>query len=1342
MKRLLLWAVACAALLAQQCWGIDPLDVWTWRNPLPTGNVLSSVAYGNGLFVAVGNNGTIVASQNGTNWSQMNSGLAGNITGIAYGKGEFVAVSGPGPAHILTSRDGTNWSPQSFPITNLTSVVGFGAVIYGGGLFVAVGSVNDDPDPGGKIWTSSDGTNWVTWERYSYDYMTYRAVSYGNGMFVAMGSDQNGNGATFTSVSGISWTQSDAFPYYYTVNGLSYANGRFVAVGVSATNGYFGTITTSVDGTNWSRQIFTQGNYFVYVTYGNNLFVALGQSGTIFTSPDGITWSQNPTMPGTFTGLAAGNNQYVAVGEDSTHGFGKIIISSNANAWLTENSGPINNLNGLGYANGRFLTTGYWTNLISTNGSDWQGGDSVVEGTGHFAYGAGRYVAGTEYDNPGYNPTGGALYSSTNWETWTQVTNGIILDTTYGNGKFVALKLNPGYPSSYTSILTSSNGIDWATNSFVSTWPLSGIAFGGGEFVAVEANTSGAVFTSPDAVNWSQQPLVVTNGNVNKIVYGNGRFVAVGWLCYCSAWATICTSTNGISWQQIAVGLVPGLSDICYGGGQFVAVGVSGTILTSTDGLSWSSRNSGTAVTLRNVVYGSGHFVVVGDLGTILQSGDVTPHAPTIISPQSQTTQVGNNVVFTVTASGTAPLNYQWQFNGQKIAGQTTASLSLADVHFVDAGGYSVIVNNAYGSVSSSIAQLTVSAPLTLTQTSRIPTSTEVGSPTIPTDNNLKVFVSGSGFHSGVALNPTVMTVVLTHGWNSNPGDWATSMASSILASLPRPQPNIVAWDWSADAASPWYDLGLEAGKTPGQGYALAQALLQALGPSYSHPLHFIGHSLGALVNGTAAQYLEDNGYSGANMQITLFDEAEVAWGVNSTGFWQFVTSVPTVAATLSANFSTAEPYFDEPLPQQFAWADNYISAFGLLHPEAANVILTDGFPTTASDTTALYDELLAFHHYPMNWYDETIQNNGASIMGFRWSFEDGGWFNQAPAANSVYFQSDSSSQWNLEKIDFVTGEQQLDARFQKYLNALGGTALQTVPNTVEYYGGIAAQSLYAGFGQGWNMVFNLNTGAGSSAQIQNSGLRPLGGPVPNGTGSGNVAAYAWMPLNVPTNAVSMSFDFILQGNGSNDSFQVALDGTNVLSLETKLLQTNVAVNSGLIDVSEYAGEQVELFLGIIGGTSTNAALTVSDFQFYNLLPPSLQIQLTGTNVVLTWPLSATGYSLEFANQFTPMVSWTTVTNVPVIVNFQYTVTNRISNGSLFYRLATVTAPTLQAQVSGNNFVLSWPASAIGYYLETTSDLADRNSWTVLTDDPTIVNLQNTVTNSISGGARFYRLIK
>jgi hypothetical protein len=69
---------------------------------------------------------------------------------------------------------------------------------------------------------------------------------------------------------------------------------------------------------------------------------------------------------------------------------------------------------------------------------------------------------------------------------------------------------------------------------------------------------------------------------------------------------------------------------------------------------------------------------------------------------------------------------------------------------------------------------------------------------------------------------------------------------------------------------------------------------------------------------------------------------------------------------------------------------------------------------------------------------------------------------------------------------------------------------------------------------------------------------------------------------------------------------------------------------------------------------------------------PSLDAQLAGSNVILTWPGSATNYNLQ-SSPALPGVSggggWTPVTNTPVIINSRNTVTNAVSGSGQFYRL-------------------------------------------------------------------------
>ena len=85
---------------------------------------------------------------------------------------------------------------------------------------------------------------------------------------------------------------------------------------------------------------------------------------------------------------------------------------------------------------------------------------------------------------------------------------------------------------------------------------------------------------------------------------------------------------------------------------------------------------------------------------------------PTITTqPQSQSVVLGLNASFSVVASGTAPLGYQWNFNGLPLPGATGSTLTLTNVQAAQAGGYSVLVTNIAGSDSSVSANLAVALP-------------------------------------------------------------------------------------------------------------------------------------------------------------------------------------------------------------------------------------------------------------------------------------------------------------------------------------------------------------------------------------------------------------------------------------------------------------------------------------------------------------------------------------------------------------------------------------------------------------------------------------------------------
>jgi photosystem II stability/assembly factor-like uncharacterized protein len=92
------------------------------------------VTYGNNIFVAVGDNGTILTSTDGVSWTRRTSPTTQGLYSVTYGNGLFVAVGNNGT--ILTSTDGVNWTQR----TSGTSNDLYG-VTYGNGIFVAVGGL-------------------------------------------------------------------------------------------------------------------------------------------------------------------------------------------------------------------------------------------------------------------------------------------------------------------------------------------------------------------------------------------------------------------------------------------------------------------------------------------------------------------------------------------------------------------------------------------------------------------------------------------------------------------------------------------------------------------------------------------------------------------------------------------------------------------------------------------------------------------------------------------------------------------------------------------------------------------------------------------------------------------------------------------------------------------------------------------------------------------------------------------------------------------------------------------------------------------------------------------------
>jgi hypothetical protein len=133
------------------------------------------------------------------------------------------------------------------------------------------------------------------------------------------------------------------------------------------------------------------------------------------------------------------------------------------------------------------------------------------------------------------------------------------------------------------------------------------------------------------------------------------------------------------------------------------------------DSAPWPAGADGFGLSLQRIdaaAYGNDPVNWRAGIPTAASSGASGGTAPVILSgPADQSVLLGGSALLNVNAGGSATLSYQWRLNGANIPGATGASLALPSLQAEQAGSYSVVVYNAYGSQVSSNAQLTIIMP-------------------------------------------------------------------------------------------------------------------------------------------------------------------------------------------------------------------------------------------------------------------------------------------------------------------------------------------------------------------------------------------------------------------------------------------------------------------------------------------------------------------------------------------------------------------------------------------------------------------------------------------------------
>lgn len=181
--------------------------------------------------------------------------------------------------------------------------------------------------------------------------------------------------------------------------------------------------------------------------------------------------------------------------------------------------------------------------------------------------------------------------------------------------------------------------------------------------------------------------------------------------------------------------------------------------------------------------------VVVSNSAGVAESSKGTlsvtiPTAPVIIiQPKNQTVSSGSQVTFSVAASGAGQLQYQWKKNGVDLALRTSAVLIITAATSLDAGAYTVLVSNSFGSTNSLAAQLVVD--------SAVPPAIvgQPGSQTLTAGAQLELSVDASGSaplsfqwrKDGVALNgKTTASLVINNVTVADAGGYSVVVSNSV----------------------------------------------------------------------------------------------------------------------------------------------------------------------------------------------------------------------------------------------------------------------------------------------------------------------------------------------------------------------------------------------------------------------------------------------------------------------------------------------------------------------------------------------------------------------------------
>jgi len=697
----------------------------------------------------------------------------------------------------------------------------------------------------------------------------------------------------------------------------------------------------------------------------------------------------------------------------------------------------------------------------------------------------------------------------------------------------------------------------------------------------------------------------------------------------------------------------------------------------------WSiNTGSNTSVSVCGLTPGSSYcFVVVAYDASGVESPlsneaivTIPGGSPLLITsaPPAQTVFAGGTATFSVSAAGPGPLVYQW-FNGTSaVPGATNTTLTLPNVSDANAGNYGVVVANSQGTVTSSLAALTVMDPPVIT--------TQPASQTVLAGSAVLFSLGVAGtapltyqWCNGARALPsaTNSTLVVSSVGAGNTGEYYAVVQNAAGTAYTSPATLAITTNPFALLAGAYNGLFYQTnGTVPDVTVQTAGMLgncLVSTNGTYSANVYFYGsvYPLSGVLNAsgkdTEVVSCAANGLPNLNvsLQLDMTGASQSITGAVSNMDTSNPWTAPLVATLATNALSVPAGDIDMVIPPQSGAVNAPLTAcdFSIVSTGAGvNLwgVLADG---TSVIQTAPMSQNGSFPLY-------------ASLYGGSGLLE--GWVNLAGGVPS------GTITWVCP-----TGISSLIPYPNGFTNVTTiGTALATLTppvitaqpaNQTVNAGGTAAFAV--GASNGGPLTYQWYDGAAALSGATNAALTlpdvsdasagNYSVVIANSAGSVTSSVAALSVVDPPVITVQPVAQSVFTGGFA--CFTVGVNGTAPVSYEWLYNGTPLASEQGLnfllVPVSAGTAGNYSVVVANSAGSVTSSVAPLQ-----TSVGPTLAIAKSGNDIVVSWPSSATGYTLQ-QNSNLATTNWT-ASGYPVTTNgATASITISSPTGNMFFRL-------------------------------------------------------------------------